>query len=80
MLDAGRVIEFDEPHELLQNENGLFSSMVKMTGKSMANNLREMARIAHDVRRGGDSHSRAQLRDLQGECIIFERQIAIVYV
>lgn len=72
VLDAGRMVEFDEPHTLLQNESGLFSSMVKMTGKSMANNLREMARIASEMRRNKDhrfDNKKAQLRDLQGSFI-----------
>lgn len=71
VLDAGQLVEFDEPYNLLQNESGLFTNMVKMTGKSMANNLREMARIAHDLRyrKGEAEYSRAQLRDLQGSFI-----------
>ena len=71
VLDAGQLIEFDEPYVLLQNEGGLFANMVKMTGKSMAHNLREMARIAHDVRyfKGDSEFNRTQLRDLQGSFI-----------
>lgn len=70
VLDAGRLLEYDEPHVLLQNEKGLFASMVKMTGKSMASNLREMARIAHEMRNEADSIIRRnQLRDLQGSFI-----------
>ncbi|KAJ6222676.1 hypothetical protein RDWZM_001221 [Blomia tropicalis] len=56
VLDAGRLIEFDEPHVLLQDEQGLFFSMVKMTGKSMASNLHEMARLAHLSRNGNGSN------------------------
>lgn len=70
VLDAGKVVEFDEPYELLQNESGLFTNMVKMTGKSTANNLKEMARLAHEVRENDQlAFNRAQLRDLQGSFI-----------
>jgi len=65
VLDAGRVIEFDEPHLLLDNENGLFSSMVKMTGKGMAQNLREMAKIAYDNRRNQSPYNISQIEDLK---------------
>jgi len=65
VLDAGRVIEFDEPHLLLQKENGLFASMVKMTGKGMANNLREMAQIAYDNRRNESPYNKLQIEDLR---------------
>lgn len=57
VLDAGRVVEFDEPYSLLQNDTGLFSTMVRMTGKSMANNLREMARLAHDIKHRPEDES-----------------------
>ncbi|XP_035217642.1 multidrug resistance-associated protein 4-like isoform X2 [Stegodyphus dumicola] len=47
VLDAGEVKEFDEPYTLLQNRNSLFSHMVQMTGPGMAQQLREVARVAH---------------------------------
>ena len=79
VLDAGRIIEFDEPYTLLQNEQGLFASMVRMTGKSMANNLKEMARIAHEMRLTTDvEFNRAQLRDLQGSFINSPRRESII--
>ncbi len=65
VLDAGKVIEFDEPHLLLQNENGLFASMVKMTGKGMANNLKEMAQIAYDNRRNESPYNKLQIEALK---------------
>ncbi|KAB0803714.1 hypothetical protein PPYR_00684 [Photinus pyralis] len=39
VMDAGCVIEFDHPYTLLQQKNGIFSSMVEMTGKNIANKL-----------------------------------------
>ncbi|CAG2170433.1 unnamed protein product, partial [Oppiella nova] len=65
VLDAGRVIEFDEPHLLLQNESGLFASMVRMTGKGMAQNLKEMAKIAYDNRRNESPFHRFQISDIK---------------
>ncbi len=65
VLDAGRVIEFDEPHLLLQNENGLFTSMIKMTGKGMANNLKEMAQIAYDNRRNESPFNKLQIENFK---------------
>ncbi|XP_054157544.1 ATP-binding cassette sub-family C member 4-like [Oppia nitens] len=51
VLNAGQVVEFDEPHLLLQNPDGLFSTMVRMTGKSMANTLKDMALQAYRNRK-----------------------------
>ncbi|CAG2116967.1 unnamed protein product [Medioppia subpectinata] len=65
VLDAGRVIEFDEPHTLLANESGLFASMVRMTGKGMAQNLKEMAQIAYDNRRNESPFNRFQISDIK---------------
>lgn len=70
VLDAGQLKEYDEPYALLQNESGLFSNMVKMTGKTTANSLKEMARIAHELReQDHQQFNRQALRDLQGSFI-----------
>lgn len=65
VLDAGRLIEFDEPHLLLQNENGLFASMVRMTGKGMAQSLKEMAKISYDNKRNESPYHRFQISDIK---------------
>ncbi|XP_030766732.1 probable multidrug resistance-associated protein lethal(2)03659 isoform X2 [Sitophilus oryzae] len=40
VMDAGRMVEFGHPHELLQNtENGVFYELVQQTGRTMAENL-----------------------------------------
>uniref|UniRef100_A0A3P8ZF49 Multidrug resistance-associated protein 4 n=1 Tax=Esox lucius TaxID=8010 RepID=A0A3P8ZF49_ESOLU len=39
VLDAGRIQEYDEPHALLQNQEGLFYQMVQQTGKAEAASL-----------------------------------------
>ncbi|KAJ8938370.1 hypothetical protein NQ318_022868 [Aromia moschata] len=44
VMDAGQVVEFAHPHELLQNTEGFFAKMVKETGKTMETSLREVAK------------------------------------
>lgn len=44
VMDHGRVLEFDHPYVLLQNEESHFSNMVRETGKSMAQQLKQSAR------------------------------------
>lgn len=41
-MDAGKVVELDHPHILLQRK-GFLSDMVQRTGPSMAENLRQVA-------------------------------------
>lgn len=45
VMDAGRNVEFGHPHELLE-KRGVFYDLVQQTGKSMAENLID---IAHQV-------------------------------
>lgn len=44
VMDEGRVLEFDHPHILLQNEQNHFSSMVQETGKAMTEQLKQCAK------------------------------------
>ena len=46
VMDKGEVIEFDQPHKLLQ-KGGHFASMVEATGKERAALLREKAHAAY---------------------------------
>lgn len=39
VMDAGRAVEFDHPHKLLQNHEGVFYGLVMQTGVGMAENL-----------------------------------------
>ncbi|XP_049888074.1 probable multidrug resistance-associated protein lethal(2)03659 [Pectinophora gossypiella] len=48
VLDAGRVMEFDHPHILLQNKRGYFSKMVAETGRSMTQMLTKMAAESYE--------------------------------
>lgn len=50
VLDAGNVVEFDEPHELIQR-GGHFAEMVKQTGTHMATVLRQSAEKFHQQRK-----------------------------
>ncbi|CAH4030899.1 unnamed protein product [Pieris brassicae] len=43
VLDAGRVMEFDHPHILLQNKKGYFRKMVAETGPAMTQLLHRQA-------------------------------------
>lgn len=44
VMDSGRAVEFDRPHKLLQNADGMFYNLVQQTGLGMAETLKEMAR------------------------------------
>jgi ATP-binding cassette subfamily C (CFTR/MRP) protein 4 len=43
VLDAGRIVEFDHPYNLLNNENGFLYTMVEHTGSSTAELLHSVA-------------------------------------
>lgn len=49
-MDAGKAIEFDEPHNLLQNENGVFYGMVKALGEHECDRLIRIASQNADVK------------------------------
>ncbi|KAF7992271.1 hypothetical protein HCN44_001596 [Aphidius gifuensis] len=50
VVDAGSVLEFDQPHLLLQNPDGALSSMIKETGKNMADSLIAIAKETYELR------------------------------
>lgn len=43
VMDSGAAVEFDHPHLLLQNPNGIFYGLVKESGKAMADYLAEIS-------------------------------------
>lgn len=43
VMDAGIVVEYDHPHNLLQNKNGFFYGMVQQTGMTTARLLHHIA-------------------------------------
>lgn len=48
VLDAGCIVEFDEPLVLLQNPDGFFCSMAAATGPDMFQALKRLAQVASD--------------------------------
>ncbi|XP_022093427.1 multidrug resistance-associated protein 4-like [Acanthaster planci] len=56
VLDAGRLIEFDEPYILLQKEDSAFTRMVQETGKA------EMAKL---LQIAADRHAEKAAHDLE---------------
>ncbi|CAK8678304.1 unnamed protein product [Clavelina lepadiformis] len=50
VLDAGEVVEFEEPHLLLNNKDSVFASMVDSTGKAEATSLKDAAKRAYEIR------------------------------
>ncbi|XP_013148667.1 PREDICTED: probable multidrug resistance-associated protein lethal(2)03659 [Papilio polytes] len=47
VLDAGRLMEYDHPHILLQNKKGYFRKMVAETGPAMAAMLHKLAKESY---------------------------------
>lgn len=43
VMSAGKVEEFDHPHLLMQNEEGVLRHLVEDTGRSTSKTLRKMA-------------------------------------
>lgn len=50
VLDTGLLVENGEPHELLQQQSGIFSGMVEQTGASSSQYLRDVAQEASFTR------------------------------
>lgn len=50
VMDRGRLVEFDHPHILLQNEYGQFTSLVKETGRAMFEQLCKVASEAYLIK------------------------------
>ncbi|KAB0798125.1 hypothetical protein PPYR_09118 [Photinus pyralis] len=48
VIDAGEVVEFGHPHELLKNHSGYFTNMLKETGAGMENKLRQIAENSYN--------------------------------
>lgn len=44
VLSDGRIMEFDEPHQLIENHESYFHRMVQDTGRTEAQILKTMAR------------------------------------
>ena len=63
VLDAGQVIEFDSPYNLLQNPTGTFYDMVETTGKGTLEMLKEIAILVYETKiKVRDSDSKVMIR------------------
>nr|UTK61406.1 ABCC4 [Hyphantria cunea] len=51
VMDAGRMVEFDHPHILLQKKDGVLRGMVDQTGRATAETLAKVALQAYETRR-----------------------------
>lgn len=67
VLDAGRIHEYDAPHVLLQNQNGILYKMVQQTGKAEASSLLQTAK---QVSRSPDVHRTSPRRPSMSPCPI----------
>lgn len=67
VMDAGQAVEFDEPVNLINQQDSLFNSMIDSTGSEMKHKLRNMARQLQLVR--SQSSSRAELNEKIQETI-----------
>lgn len=47
VMDAGIILEFDEPYELLLNPEGSFTALIEQTGVGSSKKLREIATRKH---------------------------------
>ncbi|XP_022907991.2 ATP-binding cassette sub-family C member 4-like [Onthophagus taurus] len=47
VMDAGKLVEFDHPHILLQNRDGFLYKMVEETGSAMMSQLMEIAEATY---------------------------------
>ncbi|KAK5645931.1 hypothetical protein RI129_004395 [Pyrocoelia pectoralis] len=48
VMDAGQAVEYGKPHELLENSDGYFTSMVKETGSATEKKLRDVAKQCYN--------------------------------
>ncbi|KAK4879973.1 hypothetical protein RN001_008119 [Aquatica leii] len=48
VMDAGQIVEYDQPHVLLQNTEGVFYGMVQETGKTISQMLMGTAKTNFD--------------------------------
>ncbi|KAL6455854.1 hypothetical protein MHYP_G00357050 [Metynnis hypsauchen] len=71
VLDAGRIHDYDEPHVLLQNQDGIFYKMVQQTGKAEAASLKQLAKQAY-MNRSRPNLSNGLTSSKEASLVIFE--------
>lgn len=52
VMDQGTIVEFNHPHILLNNSQGIFYPMVQSTGTHMSEQLKKIARNCYLKRQG----------------------------
>jgi len=65
VLDAGRLIEFDEPIKLLNDPNSSLSQLVQQTGKEEAHKLMQIAKMAATKRKLEETHLAGIISSIQ---------------
>lgn len=55
VMDAGKLVEFDSPLNLLSDKNSAFSKLVEQTGTVTSGNLKNLAEKANETRCGAKS-------------------------
>jgi ABC-type proline/glycine betaine transport system ATPase subunit len=65
VLDAGKVVEYDTPDELLANENSIFYGMAKEAGVLDQHRQQQQQQQQHQQRRQQQQHQREQLDEEQ---------------
>ncbi|XP_055302412.1 probable multidrug resistance-associated protein lethal(2)03659 [Sitodiplosis mosellana] len=53
VMDAGKVVEFDHAHRLLQNSDGFLTKLVNETGPTDAQYLKEIAQLSYEKKSNG---------------------------
>jgi len=89
VIESGRIVEFDEPIELLQNASGYFRKLVDQAGRNEANRLKSLAEEAKQLRKLSDmqqelsypgcqiqkSKSKEELVKMFGKNLVFETTV-----
>ncbi|XP_074027104.1 probable multidrug resistance-associated protein lethal(2)03659 isoform X2 [Leptinotarsa decemlineata] len=57
VMDAGSVVEFDHPHVLLQNRDGMLFDLVKKTGPGVSDTLKKVAQENYEARKSNAAQS-----------------------
>ncbi|XP_063867034.1 ATP-binding cassette sub-family C member 4-like isoform X1 [Scylla paramamosain] len=57
VLQAGQLMEFDTPYNLLNNESSIFFSLVQQTGQASAKQLHQIAEMAHQRRQDSEGNT-----------------------
>lgn len=61
VMDAGRIVEFDNAHNLLQQDDGFLNKLVNETGPTNAQILRDIAQNSCEQRHRKPNHSNESL-------------------